>query len=160
MGFMQSYKRLDMLCRDMNGIGVTGYIEDMERAVNGAHYVSGWHSDYRKLKHYRYIRNQIAHEVCATEENMCSSEDIAWVETFYQHILQQTDPLAMYYREISQRQKTEAASARKSSKRTDVPHNAPPARRSSPDIVPNYVVALMIGMIALVVMLLLYYYAS
>lgn len=31
MGFMESYKHLDNLCKDMNGIGVTGYIKDMEQ---------------------------------------------------------------------------------------------------------------------------------
>lgn len=42
MEFMNSYKRFDNLCRDMNRIGITGYIEDMEIAANGAYYVHGW----------------------------------------------------------------------------------------------------------------------
>lgn len=64
----------------MNGVGVTGYIEDMEKKTNGSYYVPGWRNDYLKLKHYRYIRNQIAHEDYADEDyadedNMCSDED-------------------------------------------------------------------------------------
>ena len=62
MRFMESYKHLDNLCKDMNGIGVTGYIKDMEQEHNGGFYVAGWKNDYMQLKHYRYIRNQIAHE--------------------------------------------------------------------------------------------------
>lgn len=97
MGFMQSYKRLDNLCRDMNGVGVTGYLQDMEQTYAGIA-VPGWKADYLKLKHYRYIRNQIAHENNATEESLCSLEDAAWIEEFYQRILHQTDPLAVYYK--------------------------------------------------------------
>lgn len=156
MGFMQSYKRLDILCRDMNGIGVTGYIEDMEQAVNRVGYVSGWHSDYQKLKHYRYVRNQIAHEVYATEENMCSSEDVAWLEAFYQRILQQTDPLAMQYEKISQVKKPVVS--RKSSNLTPQPsvhlYHTAPARRSRKNTV---LVAWIVGIIVFVTVLVFYY---
>ena len=69
MGFMQSYKRLDNLCRDMNGIGVTGYIADMEQVRNGNVYVLDWWEQCRKLKYYRNIRNKIDHENYAIEEN-------------------------------------------------------------------------------------------
>ncbi|WP_291764981.1 DUF6548 family protein [Blautia sp.] len=98
MGFMESYKHLDNLCKDMNGIGVTGYIKDMEQEKNGDFYVAIWKEDYRKLKHYRYIRNQIAHENDVNENNLCSDGDTAWLDSFYQRILAQTDPLALYYK--------------------------------------------------------------
>ena len=154
MGFMQSYKRLDVLCRDMNGIGVTGYIEDMERAVNGAHYISGWHSDYQKLKHYRYIRNQIAHEVYATEESMCSSEDIVWIEEFYQRILERTDPLAAHYKRVSQLQKTAVSSAKNLPNTSQ--HGASSARQTPKNNAPNFAAALIIGIIVFVAMLVFY----
>lgn len=98
MGFMSSYKKLDNLCRDMNGIGVTGYIEDMEQNPNGDYHVPGWKNDYYKLKRYRYIRNQIAHENDANEDNMCSAEDENWIKSFYDRIMVQKDPLALYYK--------------------------------------------------------------
>ena len=79
MRFMQAYKRLDALCRDLNGIGVTGYIEDMGKAANGSLYVSGWNADFQRLKYYRHIRNQVAHEVDATEEETCSPEDAVYL---------------------------------------------------------------------------------
>ena len=99
MGFMESYKHLDNLCKDMNGIGVTGYIKDMEQMQNGSFYVAGWKKDYLQLKHYRYIRNQIAHENYADESNMCSAGDTVWLDEFYRRIMEQTDPLALCYKE-------------------------------------------------------------
>lgn len=53
MEFMRAYKHLDNLCRDTNGIGLSGYIEDMERNHIAAFRVEGWENDYRQLKHYR-----------------------------------------------------------------------------------------------------------
>ena len=96
MGFMQSYKRLDNLCRDMNGVGVTGYLEDMDRKSGAGLQVTGWWDDYRQLKYYRHIRNQIAHENNAIEEGLCSEDDSAWIEAFHHRILDRTDPLALY----------------------------------------------------------------
>ena len=98
MGFMRAYKHLDNLCRDMNGIGITGYIEDMEKRTNGSIHVFNWKQNYQQLKHYRHIRNQIAHEDDADEETLCSVEDIEWLDNFYQQILKQSDPLALYYK--------------------------------------------------------------
>lgn len=97
MGFMASYKRLDNLCKDMNQIGVSGYISDMEDLETEILSVPEWKDDYYKLKHYRYIRNQIAHENDADEETLCSSEDIKWVEDFHAKIMTQNDPLALHY---------------------------------------------------------------
>lgn len=98
MGFMASYKRLDNLCKDMNQIGVSGYISDMEDLGTEILSVPEWKDDYYKLKHYRYIRNQIAHENDADEETLCSSEDIKWVEDFHAKIMTQNDPLALHYK--------------------------------------------------------------
>lgn len=94
---MNSYKRLDNLCRDMNGIGVTGYIEDMKSAANGAYYVPGWKDDYFQLKQYRYIRNRISHENDVDENSLCSTKDVDWLKTFYQRIITLNDPLALYH---------------------------------------------------------------
>ncbi len=101
MEFMQSYKRLDNLCRDMNGIGITGYIRDMEAASYGSRYSSDWDSVYRQLKHYRHIRNQIAHDNYVTEESACQPGDAVWLEDFYQKILNRADPLAVCYRAVN-----------------------------------------------------------
>ena len=100
MGFLHAYKRLDNLCRDMNGKGVTGYIEDMQSCSRGSYYVPGWMQDYGQLKHYRYLRNQIVHENNIDEDNMCTDSDVQWIEEFHQRILTQKDPLACYYRAV------------------------------------------------------------
>lgn len=97
MRFLQAYKRLDNLCRDTNGIGINGYIEDMKNCPNGEYKVTGWKDDYFQLKHYRYVRNRIAHENNAEEVDLCTEKDVAWLDAFYQRILTQTDPLALYF---------------------------------------------------------------
>lgn len=101
MTFMNSYKRLDNLCRDLLRVpqgksGVTAYIESMEKISNGIFRVENWESDYKKLKHYRYIRNQIAHDNYADEASMTSYCDTDWIDNFYSRIMNQTDPLALY----------------------------------------------------------------
>lgn len=98
MGFMTSYKRLDNLCKDMNGIGISGYIEDMESIKAEIFSVKEWKDNYYQLKHYRYIRNRIAHDNDAYEETLCTPEDTEWLENFYQKILKQNDPLALHYK--------------------------------------------------------------
>lgn len=156
MGFMQAYKRLDALCRDLNGIGVTGYIEDMGKAVNGSLYVSGWNADYRRLKYYRHIRNQIAHEVDATEETMCSREDVIWIEEFYQRILQCTDPVAIYYK-TSRLQRNAGFSAGKPFKTMVHSSDPVPPPRSSKSTIPSYIVVLVAGIVTFAIILAHYW---
>ena len=105
MGFIDSYKRLEKLCGDVMQCDrpVTAYIDEMKATPRGAYYVSGWESDLRQLKHYRWVRNQIVHEPDCTEENMCEAGDAAWIDQFYKRILAQTDPLALYEKEMGRR---------------------------------------------------------
>lgn len=150
MGFMQSYKRLDNLCKDINGIGVTGYINDMVQSANGSFHVPNWESDFQNLKHYRHIRNQIAHDNFASEETLCSPEDTLWVEDFYQRILTETDPLAIYFQKTQPRSKASspAAAAPPSPRYIYLPmeRQTPPKRSNSiPAIV--FIVILVIAII-------------
>ena len=98
MGFIAVYKHLDKLCGEVlnDRRGVTAYIEEMERTPRGAFYAKGWDSDYKQLKHYRWVRNQIAHEPDCDEDNMSGPEDDAWLEAFYDRIMEQNDPLSLY----------------------------------------------------------------
>ena len=100
MGFMDSYKRLDNLCKDIFGSneGVSSYIRWMEEANSPLRATVSWKDDYYALKKYRHIRNKIAHEVGATEQNMCSIADVEWVEGFYARIMNGDDPLAKHRR--------------------------------------------------------------
>ena len=56
----------------------------------------GWVEDLKCLKHYRWVRNQIVHDPNSSEENMCDLSDAQWIDNFYDRIMKQGDPLAMY----------------------------------------------------------------
>lgn len=98
MGFIEAYKRLERLCAEMLGRDrpVTAYIEEMKAKPDGAYFVPGWEEDLKKLKYYRHIRNQIAHDPGCTEGNLCQPGDARWLTCFYNRILRQEDPLALY----------------------------------------------------------------
>ena len=105
MSFMDSYKRLERLCGDVMGDDrrVSAYIDEMVRLADGSRRISGWDSDLKQLKHYRWARNQIAHEPDCYEEELCGAEDVEWIENFYDRIMTQTDPLALYRRATRRR---------------------------------------------------------
>lgn len=93
------YKRVDNICRDMflSQSGISQYIIEMEQnSFYGNSRVPLWDRDYRRLKHVRWLRNQIAHESFATD---CSKEDVAWLEEFHNRLLKQQDPLALLSKE-------------------------------------------------------------
>lgn len=107
--FFDEFKALDNLCRDIYGgsadnkLGVTLYLEDMDKkAYRGSIYVSGWASDYNRLKSARNIRNELAHSRNSMTIDICSQEDIYFVRSFRARILNQTDPLAMLCKQTTQ----------------------------------------------------------
>ncbi len=99
MGFIESYKHLEKICGEImnDERRLSAYIDEMLKKPNGAFYVSGWNEDLKQLKHYRWVRNQISHEPGCTEQNMCEPSDTMWLDNFYARIMNQTDPLALYY---------------------------------------------------------------
>lgn len=109
MGFLDSYKRLERLCRDVmdDDRRVSAYIDEMIRLTDGSRRVSGWDRDLKQLKHYRWVRNQIVHDPDCSEENMCGPEDVRWIEDFHARIMNQTDPLALYRRVTQERESRE-----------------------------------------------------
>ena len=109
MGFLDSYKRLERLCRDVmdDDRRVSAYIDEMVRLSDGSRRVSGWDRDLKQLKHYRWVRNQIVHDPDCSEENMCGPEDVRWIEDFHARIMNQTDPLALYRRAVQGREASE-----------------------------------------------------
>lgn len=98
MGFMESYKHLNKLCGEVlnDPRGVSAYIDEMQSQPRGTYLVRLWDEDLKRLRHCRRVRNQIAHEPDCSEENMCVSEDTAWLDDFYDRIMDQNDPLALY----------------------------------------------------------------
>lgn len=98
MGFIESYKHLEKLCGEVlnDDRRISAYIDEMINTPRGSYLVKGWDDDLKQLKHYRWVRNQIAHEPDCTEQNMCEPCDTVWLDDFYSHIMNQIDPLALY----------------------------------------------------------------
>ncbi len=96
MRFQEEYLRLDALCREFfdSKRGVSLYIEHMDTTPEKEQkQIEGWDRDYRSLKHMRHIRNKLAHEVDALDMHLCKEKDIEWIRTFYNRIMDETDPL-------------------------------------------------------------------
>ena len=98
MSFISSYKYLEKLCGEVfnDERRISAYIDEMQSTPNGAFYVHSWDEDLKTLKHYRWVRNQIAHEPDCDEQNICDPSDALWLDDFYSRIMNQTDPLALY----------------------------------------------------------------
>ena len=96
--FMEAFKHLDKICREMFHAerGITTYINEMERIPNGSGVVSNWNSTLRRLKELRHIRNQYSHEIGTSYTELCTWEDVDWLNVFYEDILNTRDPLAQY----------------------------------------------------------------
>ena len=95
--FHEEYKRLDAICRDMfsSKDGVTQYIYEMDRThILYSRKISDWDETYNQLRRFRRIRNQLAHEIGAFDYNLCTEEDVEWLEDFYNAVTHCTDPLA------------------------------------------------------------------
>lgn len=99
--FFEEFKKLEKLLSDIykSHNGVTHYIDDMT-AVSYSNYrsIPNWETDLNQLKRLRHIRNNLAHVEGAFNENVCTQDDIEWVQAFYERILNQSDPLAVQYR--------------------------------------------------------------
>lgn len=127
MEFMNAYKRLEKLCSDMYGTahGISAYIDDMVNCPCGARIVPDWAHDLKQLKHYRWIRNQIVHEPDCTEEELCTPADTQWLDAFYDRILRQKDPLAVYRERTGVRKAVSSAQGGTPSKRKSRPAGSP-----------------------------------
>ncbi len=97
MGFIENYKRLDNLCKQVlnSETGVTTYINRLEAIKD-----RGFLTEYKKLKTYRHIRNQIVHDNNVSEKNLCTKQDVVWLKQFHDRIINKTDPLELYRRKI------------------------------------------------------------
>ena len=94
--FFEEYKRLDRLCGDMYACqnGVSAYLAAMEsKAVRGSARMACWDSDYRQLKHIRWVRNRIAHD--SGSLRISEPDDLAFVQDFYNRIFEGRDALTL-----------------------------------------------------------------
>lgn len=125
MGFLTAYKKVDNFIKDScsSDNGVTTYIDMLQKNSYQNWYGICWEDTLKKLKYYRYIRNQIAHDDYASEESLISEDDIRWLEQFYSDLLNTRDPLAL--RAKKERQIKAAAAQKHSAAKTagDKPAN-------------------------------------
>ncbi len=102
--FLEEYKYVDKICREMFGTekGVTAYIEQLdETPVTVRYWITEWNDEYRQLKHIRWLRNQIAHSTGYVE---CTQSDLDWLKGFHNRLLTQQDLLAKARRVIKESQ--------------------------------------------------------
>lgn len=147
------YKRVDNICCDMFLIpsGISQYISEMERkSFYGRSMVSSWDVDYRKLKRVRWLRNQIAHELSATD---CTGEDVAWLEEFHSRLLERRDPLALLEKKNRDRSSspTQCGNEKKSNPKQRVSRNIQLQKRDDPSskrrvTVSIWVAAVLVGL--------------
>ena len=109
INFLEEYKRLDNLCRQIyridNESGVTSYINDMNtRSLQERTKIPDFNSSLQRLKYLRGLRNKITHELDTLNRNMCTQTDIDWIMDFYDRILHQEDPLAQLHSYNSRKQ--------------------------------------------------------
>lgn len=119
--FLDSYKHLDKLCREMYGTngGVSAYIEDMENK-NSPYNDVDWKTTYAMLKKLRWIRNRLVHDSdISIEDDFCSEEQVTWLNMFYERIMATDDPLARYRREVEERCSVAPAKPKTESKQSN-----------------------------------------
>lgn len=121
MGFIESYKHLEKLCGELlnDDRRISAYIDEMINLPQGSYLVTGWDDDLKQLKHYRWIRNKIAHEPDCSEQNMCEPGDTEWLDDFYSRIMNQADPLALYAKAIAPNEAKNATQAQTPEHETD-----------------------------------------
>ena len=115
--FFEEYKKLQRLCNDIydSNNGVTNYIDDMNAVpYSSSCMISNWMSDLKQLKRLRHIRNTLAHEEGSFNMNMCTLSDVKWIQSFYNRILNQSDPLSV----LHQMKKTQPLSVSHQMKKT------------------------------------------
>lgn len=96
--FQEEYKRLDALCKDIlcSDTGVSEYIRQMEEMdLTNLAIAAEWEKVFRQLKHVRWLRNKLAHEVGTLNSDLCTNADVAWVQYFSNKIISKCDPLTI-----------------------------------------------------------------
>ena len=87
--FFEAYRCVEIFLRDAyggkGGDGVKRYLRQMR--TSGMPTARG--SAYARLKHWRYLRDEYAHE----RSGVCTEEDVAALEDFYIQLLRVEDPL-------------------------------------------------------------------
>ena len=159
VSFLEAYKHLEKLCGEVFGDDkcISAYIDEMTQISRGSYVVGGWDEDLRHLKHYRWVRNRIVHDPDCTEQNMCAPEDAVWLEKFYQRIMNQTDPLALYAQATKPQPKAKPAQESALQWDSYTPPAKPKAAPRKSGVVPALVIgaAILLAFFVFTVLLLL-----
>lgn len=108
--FYEAYKKSASFCDDLYQkereknykSGIKYYIEDMEHTpFSVARMIPNWNSDLKKLKYLLYLRNQLSHDINTSPGSLATSDDTLWIQSFYQRLLNQSDPLALKHQLLS-----------------------------------------------------------
>ena len=94
--FLNVYKEVDSFCADVFKCqnGISEYINQMEMtSYSDRNLVPCFESDYKMLKHCRYLRNKIAHD-CLTY-NLSTQEDFEWITLFKDRLWSCDDPFGI-----------------------------------------------------------------
>lgn len=123
--FQEEYKRLDRLCKDYlsSTEGVSEYIRQMETAqMRNRYRVADWDFDYKQLKHIRWLRNRLAHEVGTLDSDICTEDDLEWVKNFYGRIINGADPFSVV-RKAKEAERRRLAQQRKAERQMQAEEN-------------------------------------
>ena len=103
--FFDEFKKLDNILKDIyrenseGKLGITLYLCDMDNNFSqGSKKIMGWEADYKRLKHIRHIRNELAHSNISLSDEICSKEDIDFVRDFRNRIINQADPISCLHK--------------------------------------------------------------
>ncbi len=137
--FQEEYKRLDRLCKDClsNAEGVSEYIRQMESTPwCNRRYALTWEDDYQQLKHVRWVRNQLAHEVGTLNSDICTEADLDWVKRFYNRIINGSDPFAVIRK--AKAEETLRAKQQERARKTTVANYPDPTQYDSTQHSPSF----------------------
>ncbi len=156
--YFETYKRLDNLCKDIlqSNIGISMYIEEMEKCSYIRNEIDDWNEIYQTLKYYRHLRNKIAHEVGVLEKDFCAEKDIQWLDNFYQKILRCEDPLALYRQLKNKKQKKIIFKSSKQNARVSVEHVSKVKKNRKRNVAIFYVLLIIMVIIIIAIILSIY----
>ncbi len=125
---VERFGDLERLCNQIYEThhGVTSYINHMESlSFKGSVTVSDWNYNLERLKEVRHKRNKLSHGEVSFNEIWANEDDINFVADFRNGIMNQTDPIALYYKYNKQsKSKGDIPDAQKVNTYSKYPNNA------------------------------------